>query len=56
VGVSAITTRGLKEADMPQIVNWLDKVLLSPDNEELIHQVGGEVNEFMSAFPLYPEL
>ena len=33
VGVSAMTTRGLKEADMPTIVNWLDRVLMSPDDE-----------------------
>ena len=56
VGVSAMTTRGLKEADMPTIVNWLDKVLMSPDDEFQIINVKGEVNEFMSAFPMYPEL
>jgi len=56
VGVSAMTTRGLKEADMPQIVNWLDRVLTSPDDEQLIKTVKGEVNEFMSGFTMYPEL
>ena len=56
VGVSAMTTRGLKEAHMPTIVNWLDRVLMSPDDEALIKTVKGEVNEFMAGFPLYPEL
>ena len=56
VGVSAMTTRGLKEADMPTIVNWLDRVLMSPDDENLIKIIKGEVNEFMTGFPLYPEL
>ena len=56
VGVSAMTTRGLKEGDMPTIVNWLDKVLMSPDDEALIKTIKGEVNEFMTKFPLYPEL
>jgi glycine hydroxymethyltransferase len=56
VGVSAMTTRGLKETDMPTIVNWLDRVLMSPDDETLIKTVKGEVNEFMTGFPLYPEL
>ncbi len=56
VGVSAMTTRGLKETDMPTIVNWLDRVLISPDDETLIKTVKGEVNEFMTGFPLYPEL
>ncbi len=56
VGVSAMTTRGLKEKDMPTIVNWLDLVLMAPDDETLIQKVRGEVNEFMTGFPLYPEL
>jgi glycine hydroxymethyltransferase len=56
VGVSAMTTRGLKESDMLQIVNWLDKVITAPDDEHVVATVKGEVNEFMMNFPLYPEL
>ncbi|WP_346316340.1 serine hydroxymethyltransferase [Chitinophaga sp. YIM B06452] len=56
VGVPAITTRGLKEEHMPQIVEWMDKLILDSDNEDLIAKVRGEVNEFMKQFPLYPEL
>ena len=56
VGVSAMTTRGLTEAHMPQIVNWLDRALISPDDETVISAIKGEVNEFMTGFPLYPEL
>ena len=56
VGVSAMTTRGLKETHMPTIVNWLDRVLMAPDDESLIKTIKGEVNEFMTGFPLYPEL
>lgn len=55
VGVPAITTRGLKEKDMPLIVDWLDRVLMNADNEAVIHTVRGEVNEFMKGFSLYPE-
>lgn len=55
IGVPAITTRGLNETHMPQVVNWLDKVLMSPDDESVIKTVRGEVNEFMLQFPLYPE-
>jgi glycine hydroxymethyltransferase len=40
---------------MQQVVNWLDKVLMSPDDETVISTVRGEVNEFMKAYPLYPE-
>lgn len=56
VGVPAVTTRGLKEEHMAQIVEWIDKLLLDADNEGLITKVRGEVNEFMKQFPLYPEL
>lgn len=56
VGVPAITTRGMKENDMKQIVNWLDTVLMSPDDEQVIARVKGEVNEYMTGFSLYPEM
>ena len=56
VGVPAITTRGMKESDMGLIVNWLDRVLMSPDNEQVVAAVKGEVNEYMRGFALYPEM
>lgn len=54
VGVPAITTRGMKEPHMSQIVNWLDDVLMNADNDQVIERIKGEVNEFMSGFELYP--
>lgn len=56
IGVPAVTTRGMKEDHMPQIVEWIDKLILDADNEGLITKVRGEVNEFMKQFPLYPEM
>jgi glycine hydroxymethyltransferase len=56
VGVPAVTTRGLKEQDMVQIAQWLDRVLMNADDETVIATVKGEVNEFMKAYPLYQEL
>ncbi|HEY8956471.1 serine hydroxymethyltransferase [Chitinophaga sp.] len=56
VGVPAITTRGLNESHMGQIVDWIDALLMDADNEALILKVRGEVNAFMQQFPLYPEL
>lgn len=56
VGVPAITTRGLKEKDMPVVVGFVDKVLMNLDNEPIIHAVKSEVREFMKQYPLYPEL
>lgn len=54
VGVPAITTRGLQESHMPQIVEWLDQVLMDPDNESVIQKTKAQINEFMESFPLYP--
>jgi glycine hydroxymethyltransferase len=56
VGTAAITTRGMKEADMQFVVNVVDKVLMNADDTALIESVRGEVNEFMKQFVLYPEL
>ncbi|PSK92519.1 serine hydroxymethyltransferase [Taibaiella chishuiensis] len=56
VGVPAITTRGMKESDMSLIVNWLDRVLMSPEDAQVVAAVKGEVNEYMRGFALYPEM
>jgi glycine hydroxymethyltransferase len=56
IGTAAITTRGMKEADMQFVVNVVDKVLRNADDTALINSVRGEVNEFMKQFVLYPEL
>ncbi|HET9056567.1 MAG TPA: serine hydroxymethyltransferase [Chitinophagaceae bacterium] len=56
IGTPAITTRGMKEADMSFIVESMDKVLMNADNETIIETVRKDVNSFMKQFPLYPEL
>ncbi|HJT75404.1 MAG TPA: serine hydroxymethyltransferase [Chitinophaga sp.] len=56
VGVPAITTRGMKEEHMGQVVSWIDELLMDADNEALITKVRGAVNDFMKQFTLYPEL
>jgi glycine hydroxymethyltransferase len=56
VGVPAITTRGLKEADMETVVQLIDKVLMQADDESVIQTVKSDVHAFMKQFPLYPEL
>lgn len=56
VGVPAVTTRGMTEVHMPQVVDWMDRLLMDSDNTGLIGAVKTEVNKFMQQFPLYPEL
>ncbi len=53
VGTSAITSRGLKETEMAQIVDLIDRVLMNIGNEEVIQQVRKEVNALMSSRPLF---
>ena len=56
VGVPAITTRGLKEAQMGTVVELIDRVLTNTDDESVISSVKNEVGTLMSDYPLYPEL
>jgi glycine hydroxymethyltransferase len=56
IGVPAVTTRGLLEADMETIAALIDRVILSPDDEAVIADVRSRVKALMAGFPLYPEL
>ena len=56
VGTAAITTRGMKEEHMQFVVNMIDNVLMNADDQNVISNVRGQVNEFMQQFVLYPEL
>jgi len=55
-GVAAITTRGMKEADMAFVVNAIDAALMNADDAAKLATLKADVNEFMSKFTLYPEL
>ena len=52
IGVPAVTTRGMKEAEMEKIVILIDRILMDIDNEETLKSVKNEVHEMMKAFPL----
>ncbi|NAS30856.1 serine hydroxymethyltransferase [Flavobacteriaceae bacterium R38] len=53
IGSSAITSRGLKEAEMEVIVNLIDRVITNIDNDEVIESIAKEVNDLMSDKPLF---
>ncbi|VAW15848.1 Serine hydroxymethyltransferase [hydrothermal vent metagenome] len=52
-GTAAITTRGLNENDMPIIVDLVDRVLVNPENEDVIAEVKTEVNKLMKGRALF---
>jgi len=53
VGTPAITTRGLKAADMGKIVDFIDTIISDIDNESLIAEVGKKVVAMMKDYPLF---
>jgi glycine hydroxymethyltransferase len=55
VGTPAMTTRGMKEAEMAQIGDFIARVLASPDDDTAIAAVKTEVETLCRRFPLYPE-
>jgi glycine hydroxymethyltransferase len=56
IGTPALTTRGMREAQMKQIADWIAHVLAAPTDQERIKSVRGEVRELCKDFQLYPEL
>jgi glycine hydroxymethyltransferase len=55
IGTPALTTRGMKEAEMVHIAALIDRVLLAPDDGSVAQQVRAEVRTMTTAFPLYPQ-
>lgn len=53
LGTPAITTRGLKEAEMGHIVELIDTVLSNPESEANIASVRAEVNRMMADRPMF---
>ncbi|MDR0834280.1 MAG: serine hydroxymethyltransferase [Candidatus Symbiothrix sp.] len=52
-GTPAITTRGLKEQHIPDIVDLIDTVLTNVENPAVIEKVAKQVNAMMKDFPLF---
>lgn len=52
LGTPAITTRGLKEADMAQVAIWMEKAISSRSDEHTLNVLSKEVQAFAKAFPL----
>jgi glycine hydroxymethyltransferase len=55
IGTPALTTRGMKEAEMRQVGRWIAEVLLQRADASVAGKVRGQVLELCEAFPLYAE-
>jgi glycine hydroxymethyltransferase len=53
LGTAAITTRGLKEADMEVVAGYIDEVINHANDEKLLESIAKKVNEFMHGRPLF---
>lgn len=52
LGTPALTTRGMKDAEMVQISDWIDTAIKKHDDEKILNKLRIEVKEFALHFPL----
>ncbi len=55
IGTPALTTRGMKEAEMRQIASLISRALRAVDNETELAEVKREVGKLCDRFPLYAQ-
>lgn len=53
LGTAAVTTRGMNEADMDKIADWIDRVIGHHQDAAVAEAVGKEVQAFAPTFPLF---
>lgn len=53
IGTAAVTSRGLKEAEMQKIADLIDRVLMNHEDEGVINEIREEVNQMMEGYPLF---
>ena len=52
IGTPAVTTRGMKEAEMVLIANWIDRALTGKDDPAVLAQIKAEVAQINERFPV----
>jgi len=55
IGTPAVTTRGMKEAEMRRIGRWIAEALAKRSDATALTRIRAQVLELAEAFPLYPE-
>jgi glycine hydroxymethyltransferase len=52
MGTPALTTRGLKEAEMERVANWIDAAITGRSDEAKLAKIKAEIVDFSKAYPL----
>lgn len=52
LGTPALTTRGMKEAEMKTIAAWIDTAIKNATDETALAKIKGEISELAKQFPL----
>ncbi|MGO9125139.1 MAG: serine hydroxymethyltransferase [Terriglobales bacterium] len=55
IGTPALTTRGMKEAEMKQVGRWISEALQHRTDAAVLGKIRKQVLELADTFPLYPE-
>ncbi|MGB2087670.1 MAG: serine hydroxymethyltransferase, partial [Psychroflexus salarius] len=55
VGTPAVTTRGLVEADMQQVVKFIDQAIINYQDKAVLEQIKQDVHHMMCEKPLFQE-
>ena len=55
LGTPALTTRGMKQAEMKQVGGWIARALEQRNDPAALAKIRAEVFELCEQFPLYPE-
>jgi glycine hydroxymethyltransferase len=56
IGSPALTTRGMKEAEMDLVAGLIDEALAARSDDAALKRIKGEVTKLCRRFPIYPDL
>lgn len=52
LGTPALTTRGMKEAEMKQVAEWIDEAVKNVNDEKLLNKLSNDIKKFAESYPL----
>ncbi len=52
LGTPALTTRGMKQTEMQQVADWIDRAVKAHSDDTALSKIRDEIRDFVKAFPL----